>query len=98
MKDATQHHKIGEVFPRAFSPFDLMQEPDTKYFRDIFENSLSTEQHSNFYQDFLKLLSYNKKKHKDKVAYLVGDANSCKTSLIVSNPGPSALQKPCHGE
>ena len=75
-----------------------MQEPDTKYFRDIFENSLSTEQQSNFYQDFLKLLSYNNKKHRDKVAYLVGDANSSKTSLIVSNPGPSALQKPCNGD
>ena len=30
----------------------------------------------------MKLLNYNKKKHKDKVPCLVGDANSGKTSLF----------------
>ena len=35
-----------------------------------------------FCDDFLKLLSYNKKRHKDKVPCLVRDANSGKTSLF----------------
>ena len=82
VKDAIQEDKIGKVSPRAFSPFDSTQEPDPKYFRQILENSLSPEEQSNFCEDFLKLLSYNKKKHKDKVPCLVGDANSGKTSLF----------------
>ena len=82
VKDAIQEQKIGKVSPRAFSPFDSTQEPDPKYFRQILENSLSPEEQSNFCEDFLKLLSYNKKKHKDKVPCLVGDANSGKTSLF----------------
>ena len=36
-----------------------------------------------FCDDFLKLLLYNKKQHKDKVPCLVGDANSGKTSLFM---------------
>lgn len=82
VKDAIQEDKIGKVSPRAFSPFDSTKEPDPKYFRQILENSLSPEEQSNFCEDFLKLLSYNKKKHKDKVPCLVGDANSGKTSLF----------------
>ena len=35
-----------------------------------------------FCDDFLKLLSYNNKRHKDKVPCLVADANSGKTSLF----------------
>jgi len=82
VNDAIQEDKIGKVSPRAFSPFDSTQEPDPKYFHQILENSLSPEEHSNFCEDFLKLLSYNKKKHKDKVPCLVGDAYSGKTSLF----------------
>ena len=37
---------------------------------------------ASFCEDFLKLLNYNQKKHKDKVPCLVGDANSGKTSLF----------------
>ena len=35
-----------------------------------------------FCEDFLKLLNFNKKCHKDKVPCLIGDANSGKTSLF----------------
>ena len=35
-----------------------------------------------FCEDFLRLLNYNKKKHKDRVPCLVGAANSGKTSLF----------------
>ena len=82
MKDAIQENKIGKVSPRAFSNFDSTQEPDPKYFRQILENSVSPEEQSNFCEDFLKLFSCNKKKHKDKVPRLVEDANSGKTSLF----------------
>jgi len=81
VNDAIQEDKIGKVSPRAFPPFDSMQEPDPNYFRQILENSLSPEEQSNFCEDFLKLLSY-KKKLKDKVPCLVRDANSGKTSLF----------------
>ena len=82
VKGAIQEDKIGKVSPRAYSPFDSTEEPDPKYFRQILENSPSPEEQSNFCEDFLKLLSYNKKKHKDKVPCLVGDANSGKISLF----------------
>ena len=82
MASVGQEGKIGKVSPRAFSTFDSMQEPDPKYFCQILENSLSPEEQSNFCKDFLKLLSYSKKKHKDKVPCLVRDANSSKTSLF----------------
>ena len=82
VKGAIQEDKIENVSPRAYSPFDSTEEPDPKYFRQILENSLSPEEQSNFCEDFLKLLSYNKKKHKDKVPCFVGDANSGKTSLF----------------
>ena len=39
-----------------------------------------------------------KKKHKDKVPCLVGDANSGKTSLFFSNPGPCTPRKRCHSD
>ena len=87
MKDAIQEQKIGKVSPIAFSPFDSTQEPDPKCFRQILEKSLSLAEQSNFCEDFLKLLSYSKKKHKDKVPCLVGDANSGKTSLFFPTLG-----------
>lgn len=82
VNDAIHEDKIGKLSPRAFSPIDSTQEPDPKYFRQILENSLTPAEQSNFCKDFLKLLNYNKKKHKDKVPCLVGDANSGKTSLF----------------
>ena len=74
--------KIGLVTPRAFAKYDSHKEPDPKYFREILQNSLSEEEVASFCGDFLKLLNYNQKKHKDKVPCLVGDANSGKTRLF----------------
>ena len=98
VKDAIQEDKIGKVSPRAFSAFDSTKEPATKNFRQIFENSISPEEQSNFCEHFLKLFSYNKKKHKDKVPCLVGDAKSGQTSLFVFDSGPCAPWKRCHGD
>ena len=82
VKDAIQEDKIGKVSPSAFSAFDSTKEPDPKYSRQIFENNLSPEEQSNFCKHFLKLLSYNKKKHTHNGSCLVGNANSGQTSLF----------------
>ncbi|KAJ7394853.1 hypothetical protein OS493_000688 [Desmophyllum pertusum] len=67
IEDAIEAHQIGKVSPRAFCPYEPTQEvPDAKYFREILENSLSQEAMCRFCGDFIKLLEYNKKKHKDK--------------------------------
>ena len=60
----------------------IPRDADPKYFREILENSLSESEVATFCEDFLRLLSYNKKKHKDRVPCLVGAANSGKTSLF----------------
>ena len=73
---------IGKILPRAFCTYDSTKDPDSKYFKEILENSLSPDKVAHFCDDFLKLLNYNKKQHKDKVSCLVGEANSGKTSLF----------------
>ena len=78
---------VGKISPWAFCAYDSTNDPDPKYFREILENSFSPDELSNCCDDFLKLLNYNKKQHKDKVPCLVGEANSGKTSLFFSNPG-----------
>ena len=82
LENAIQDHQIGKVSPRAFCPYDQARDPDPKYFKEVLENSLGEQDLRNFCDDFLKLLSYNQKRHKDKVPCLVGDANSGKTSLF----------------
>ncbi|KAL9960800.1 hypothetical protein ACROYT_G034302 [Oculina patagonica] len=77
-----QDNQIGKISPRAFSVYDSTKEPDPKYFREILENSLTQSEVSTFCEDFLKLLNYSQKKHKDMVPCLVGEANSGKTSLF----------------
>ena len=74
--------KIGLVTPRAFSKYDPQRTADPKYFREILENSLTDSDISDFCDDFLKLLHFNQRRHKDKVPCLIGDANSGKTSLF----------------
>ena len=71
-----------ESVTRAFCPFDSRRDPDPKYFREVLENSLDPQGLAKFCDDFLKLPSYNKKRHKDKVPCLVGDVNSDRTSLF----------------
>lgn len=72
--------QIGKLSPRCFCAYDPSKEADPMYFREILESSLSASEVATFCEDFLKLFNYNAKKHKDRVPYLVGDANSCKTS------------------
>ena len=81
-ENAIEERQIGKVSPRAFCAYDPSKHADPKYFREILENSLSENEVSTFCGDFLKLLNYNGKQHKDKVPCLVGDANSGKTSLF----------------
>ena len=81
-ENAIEERQIGKVSPRAFCAYDPSKHADPKYFREILENSLSENEVSTFCGDFLKLLNYNGRQHKDKVPCLVGDANSGKTSLF----------------
>ena len=67
--------------------YDSTKDLYPKYFKEILANSSSRDELSNFCDDFLKLLNYNKKQHMDKVPCLVGEANSDKTSLFFSKPG-----------
>ena len=67
---AIKDQQVGKISPRAFCPFDPSREPDPKYFKEVLENSLSPREVGTFCHDFLKLLLYNKKQHKDKVAVL----------------------------
>ena len=48
---------------------------------------MSPDEVANFCDDFLKLLHYNKKQHKDKVPCLVDEANSSKRSLFFLSQG-----------
>ena len=75
--------KIGLVTPRAFVKYESSKEPDAKYFREILQNSLNEAEIGEFCEDFLRLLNYNQKRHKDRVPCLIGDANSGKTSLFL---------------
>ena len=83
VEDAIEEQQVGKISPRAFCSFDSARNPDPKYFREVLENSLSPQEVAKFCDDFLKLLLYNKKEHKDKVPCLVGDANSGKTGLFM---------------
>ncbi|CAH3146160.1 unnamed protein product [Porites lobata] len=83
VEDAIEEQQVGKISPREFCSFDSARDPDPKYFREVLENSLSTQEVAKFCDDFLKLLLYNKKQHKDKVPCLVGDANNGKTTLFM---------------
>ena len=82
VKSPIEERQIGKVSPRAFCVFDPGKEADPKYFQEILENSLSVSEVATFCDDFLKLLNYHKKQHKDKVPCHVGNANSGKTSFL----------------
>ena len=82
VEDPIEARQIGKLSPRCFCEYDPSKEADPTYFREILENSLSASDLATFCEDFLTLLNYNGKKHKDKVPCLVGAANSGKTSLF----------------
>ena len=73
---------MGLLTPRAFSQYDPLKVPQPKYFQEVLENSLSEGDIALFCEDFLRLLNFNKKKHKDRVPCLVGEADSGNTSLF----------------
>ena len=82
LRNAIPAEKVGLVTPRAFSRYDPLKVPQPKYFREVLENSLSEADIAQFCEDFLRLLHFNKKKHKERVPCLVGEADSGKTSLF----------------
>ena len=58
---------VGKQSPRAYFDYDMSSQPDAKYFRQILENSLCKDDISRFCSDFLGLLRFQKKGHKEKV-------------------------------
>ena len=82
LRNAIPADKVSLVTPRAFSQYDPLKVPQPKYFREVLENSLSEADIALFCEDFLRLLHFNKKKHKERVPCLVGEADSGKTSLF----------------
>ena len=75
--------KIGLVTLRALVKYKSSKEPDAKCFREILQNSLNEAEIGEFCKDFLRLLKFNQKWHKDRVPCLVVNANSGKTSLFL---------------
>lgn len=67
LQHAVRKGDIGRVSPRAFCLYDNSKEPDPKFFRDILENSLNQEQIRQFCTDYVGLLQFQKKQHKEKV-------------------------------
>ena len=82
LRNAIPADKVSLVTPRAFSQYDPLKVPQPRYFREVLENSLSEADIALFCEDFLRLLHFNKKKHKERVPCLVGEADSGKTSLF----------------
>ena len=87
---------MGLVTPRAFSRYDPSKVPQSKYFQDVLKNSLTENEIGLFCEDFLRLLNFNQKKHKERVPCLVGEPDSGKTSLfypILGNVATVTKQK-----
>ena len=82
MNNAIPAEKMGLMTPRAFSRYDPSKVPQPKYFQDLLENSLTENEIGLFCEDFLRLLNFNQKKHKERVPCLVGEPDSGKTSLF----------------
>jgi hypothetical protein len=63
--------KVGQISPLAFYEYDHKTTPDAKFFREILENSLSPDDISSFCDDFLNLLQFQNKRHKQKVSSVI---------------------------
>lgn len=59
--------EVGKKSPRGFFEYNKDSPPNPKYFQEILENSLSEEEISRFCEDFLGLLKFQRKGHKEKV-------------------------------
>ena len=73
---------MGLVTLRAFSCYDPSKVAQPKYFQDVLKKSLTENEIGLFWEDFLRLLNFNQKKHKERVPCLVGEPDSGKTSLL----------------
>ena len=82
LSNAIAAEKVGLMSPRAFSHYDPSKVPQPKYIQQVLENSLTEDAIGLFCEDFLRLLDFNQKKHKDRVPCLVGEPDSGKTSLF----------------
>ena len=67
LNNAILAEKMGLVTPMAFSRYDSSKVPQPKYFQEVMENSLIVNQTGLFCEDFLRLLNFNQKKHKERV-------------------------------
>lgn len=61
---------VGKVTPRGYFEYDHTASPDAKYFQQILENSLSPDDIKSFCNDFLNLLHFQNKHHKEKASFL----------------------------
>ena len=84
LNNAIPAEKMGPVTPRAFSRYDPSKVPQPKYFQDVLKKSLTENEIGLFCEDFLRLLNFNRKKHKERGPYLVGESDSGKTRLLYS--------------
>ena len=82
LDNAIKDKDIGHVTPRTFSTYDATKEAETKYFKEILENSLPEAEISTFCEDVLNSLNHNQKRNKDRVPCLIDAANCGKTSLF----------------
>ena len=85
MNGAIQDHQIGKVSPGAFCPFDSTRDADLKYFREVLENSLNLQEVAKFCDNFLKLLSYNKKKTQGQSTVFSGRRKQWQNQLVLSH-------------
>ena len=69
LQDAIEEREVGKVSPRAFVAYDHCNGPEPRYFKEILENSLKKHEVQLFCEDFMNLLRYNQKTHKQKVQY-----------------------------
>ena len=82
LNNAIPAEEMGLVTPRAFSRYDPSKVPQPKYFQDVLKNSLIENAIGLSCEDFLRLLNFNQKKHKERVPCLVGEPDSGTTSLF----------------
>ena len=69
IQDAIAQSEFGKVSPRAFVEYDHFNGPNPRYFKQILQNSLEKHEIQLFCHDFINLLRFNQKTHKQKVQY-----------------------------
>ena len=67
LPNAIEDGEVGKISPRAFVEYDHFNGPSPRYFKQILQNSLEEHEVQLFCHDFINLLRYNQKTHKQKV-------------------------------